>query len=65
MDYDGSLLAKGYVTVSSLDNQYSNKEKCDQLASIKMPGGIESLNASVTAGILLFDYVRQNNNPNS
>lgn len=41
------------------------KEKCDQLASIKMPGGIESLNASVTAGILLFDYVRQNNNPNS
>jgi tRNA G18 (ribose-2'-O)-methylase SpoU len=28
-----------------------------------MPGGIESLNASVTAGIILFEYVRQNNHP--
>jgi 23S rRNA (guanosine2251-2'-O)-methyltransferase len=41
------------------------KEKCNELASIEMPGGIESLNASVTAGILLFDYLRQNNSPNS
>jgi len=41
------------------------KEKCSELASIEMPGGIESLNASVTAGILLFDYLRQNNSPNS
>jgi 23S rRNA (guanosine2251-2'-O)-methyltransferase len=38
-------------------------EKCDTLAAIDMPGGIESLNASVTAGIILFEYVRQNNNP--
>ena len=38
-------------------------EKCDTLASIDMPGGIESLNASVTAGIILFEYVRQNNHP--
>ena len=36
-------------------------EKCDTLAAIDMPGGIESLNASVTAGIILFEYVRQNN----
>lgn len=38
-------------------------EKCDSIASIKMPGKIESLNASVTAGIMLFEYVRQNNHP--
>ena len=38
-------------------------EKCDFIASIKMPGKIESLNASVTAGIMLFEYVRQNNLP--
>jgi 23S rRNA (guanosine2251-2'-O)-methyltransferase len=37
-------------------------EKCDSLVAIDMPGGIESLNASVTAGIILFEYVRQNNN---
>mgnify|MGYP000238699953 FL=1 len=40
-------------------------ERCDQLASIKMKGGVESLNASVTAGILLFEYVRQNNRQNT
>ena len=40
-------------------------EKCNCLASIKMPGRIESLNASVTAGIILFEYVRQNNHPNT
>lgn len=38
-------------------------EKCHTLAAIDMPGGIESLNASVTAGIILFEYVRQNNHP--
>ena len=38
-------------------------EKCDTLAAIDMPGEIESLNASVTAGIILFEYVRQNNHP--
>ena len=38
-------------------------EKGDHMASIKMPGRIESLNASVTAGIILFEHVRQNNHP--
>ena len=38
-------------------------EKCHTLAAIDMPGGIESLNASVTTGIILFEYVRQNNHP--
>jgi|TARA_B110000438_G_scaffold296005_1_gene339997 23S rRNA (guanosine2251-2'-O)-methyltransferase len=35
-------------------------KNCDELVSINMPGNIESLNASVSSGILLFEYVRQN-----
>ena len=35
-------------------------KNCDNLVSIFMPGRIESLNASVSTGILLFEYVRQN-----
>jgi len=36
-------------------------KNCDSLISISMPGNIESLNASVSAGILLFECVRQKN----
>lgn len=36
------------------------KEKCDLTASIPMQGDIDSLNASVAAGVLAFEYVRQN-----
>ncbi|MBO4776645.1 MAG: 23S rRNA (guanosine(2251)-2'-O)-methyltransferase RlmB [Lachnospiraceae bacterium] len=35
------------------------KEKCDFIASIPMKGQIDSLNASVAAGILCFEIVRQ------
>ena len=35
------------------------KEKCDFVASIPMKGDIDSLNASVAAGILAFEIVRQ------
>ena len=35
------------------------KEKCDLVASIPMAGDIDSLNASVAAGILMFEAVRQ------
>jgi len=35
------------------------KEKCDFIASIPMKGNIESLNASVAAGVLGFEIVRQ------
>ena len=35
-------------------------KNCDELVSINMPGNIESLNVSVSSGILLFEYVRQN-----
>lgn len=36
------------------------KEKCDFLASIPMKGKIDSLNASVAAGVLAYEIVRQN-----
>lgn len=35
------------------------KEKCDFTASIPMKGNIESLNASVAAGVLAYEIVRQ------
>ena len=35
------------------------KEKCDMTASIPMKGDIDSLNASVAAGVLAYEIVRQ------
>lgn len=35
------------------------KENCDMIASIPMKGDIDSLNASVAAGVLAFEIVRQ------
>ena len=35
------------------------REKCDFTASIPMSGAIDSLNASVAAGVLLYEIVRQ------
>lgn len=38
------------------------KEKCDMVASIPMKGDIDSLNASVAAGVLAYEIVRQRMN---
>jgi 23S rRNA (guanosine2251-2'-O)-methyltransferase len=35
------------------------REKCDYIASIPMKGNIDSLNASVAAGVLAYEIVRQ------
>ena len=35
------------------------KEKCDMIASIPMKGDLESLNATVAAGVLAYEIVRQ------
>ena len=35
------------------------KEKCDFVASIPMKGDIDSLNASVAAGVLAYEALRQ------
>jgi 23S rRNA (guanosine2251-2'-O)-methyltransferase len=34
------------------------RENCDELARIEMPGEFESLNASVAAGIALYESAR-------
>ena len=34
-------------------------ENCDEIIKVKMPGRIESLNASVTTGIMLFQMINQ------
>ena len=38
------------------------KEKCDYIAAIPMKGDIDSLNASVAAGVLAYEIVRQRMN---
>ena len=35
------------------------RENCDYVASIPMKGDIDSLNASVAAGVLAYEIVRQ------
>jgi 23S rRNA (guanosine2251-2'-O)-methyltransferase len=35
------------------------RERCDRLVSIPMAGHVQSLNVSVSAGIALFEAVRQ------
>jgi 23S rRNA (guanosine2251-2'-O)-methyltransferase len=35
------------------------RKRCDVIAGIPLAGGLESLNVSVTAGVLLFERVRQ------
>ena len=35
------------------------RESCDFVASIPMPGGMESLNVSVATGVALFEALRQ------
>jgi 23S rRNA (guanosine2251-2'-O)-methyltransferase len=37
------------------------RKKCDYLVSIPIKGGINSLNASVAGGVMLFEIVRQRN----
>ena len=37
------------------------RKKCDHLISIPIKGGVNSLNASVAGGVLLFEIVRQRN----
>ena len=38
------------------------KESCDMTAAIPMKGEIDSLNASVAAGVLAYEIVRQRRN---
>ena len=35
------------------------RKRCDEIVSVPLLGGLESLNVSVTAGVLLFERTRQ------
>lgn len=66
-DMDGEVMYKQNLTGPIglvIGNEGSGvsrlvKEKCDYIASIPMKGDIDSLNASVAAGILAYEIVRQ------
>ena len=42
-----------------IDGAYRIREKCDYQVAVPMKGDIDSLNASVAAGVLAYEIVRQ------
>ena len=59
--YDLDLTGPMGLVIGNEGNGVSRlvKEKCDFVASIPMKGDIDSLNASVAAGVMAFEIVRQ------
>lgn len=59
--YEVPLTGKIALVIGNEGNGVSRlvKESCDFIASIPMQGEIESLNASVSAGILMYEIIRQ------
>ncbi len=59
--YDLNLTGAIGLVIGNEGNGVSRlvREKCDMAASIPMKGDIDSLNASVAAGVLAFEIVRQ------
>ena len=59
--YDLNLTGSIGLIIGNEGNGVSRlvKEKCDYIASIPMKGDIDSLNASVAAGVLAYEIVRQ------
>lgn len=59
--YDVTLTCPLALIVGSEDEGISRllREACDELVSIPMAGPVGSLNASVAAGVVLFEVVRQ------
>ena len=66
-DMDGEVMYRQNLTgpiglvIGNEGNGVSRlvKEKCDFTTAIPMKGDIDSLNASVAAGVLAFEIVRQ------
>jgi 23S rRNA (guanosine2251-2'-O)-methyltransferase len=60
--YDANLRGAIGIVIGNEGKGVSRivKEKCDFTISIPMKGDIDSLNASVAAGILAWEVVRQN-----
>ena len=59
--YDANLTGPIGLVIGSEGEGVSRlvKEKCDFIVSIPMKGQIDSLNASVAAGVLCYEIVRQ------
>ena len=59
--YDANLTGPIGLVIGSEGEGVSRlvKEKCDYTISIPMKGKIDSLNASVAAGVLSYEIVRQ------
>lgn len=62
--YDCNLTGSMGLVIGNEGNGVSRlvKEKCDYVVSIPMKGNIDSLNASVAAGVLAYEVVRQRMN---
>ena len=59
--FDEDLTGKSAIIVGNEANGISDEtaEIADRLVKIPMPGGAESLNASVAASIMIYEIVRQ------
>ena len=62
--YDRDLTGPLGLVIGSEGNGVSRlvREKCDMVCAIPMKGDIDSLNASVAAGVLMYEAVRQRMN---
>lgn len=57
--YEIDFLKPSAILIGNESKGLQNTDYADQLVSIPMPGGAESLNASVACSILIYEYVRQ------
>ena len=65
MDYKELIQEKKNALIIGSEDKGLKKltaENCDTLIRIDLPGGVESLNASVACGILLFEFVSKSEN---
>ena len=65
IDYKEIVLEKKNALIIGSEDKGLKKltaENCDTLIRVDLPGGVESLNASVACGILLFEFVSKSEN---
>jgi 23S rRNA (guanosine2251-2'-O)-methyltransferase len=60
--WEVDLLGPAALVVGSEDKGVRRvvREKCDMIVSLPIRGRVTSLNTSVAAGILMYEYLRQN-----
>ena len=65
MDYKEIVLEKKNALIIGSEDKGLKKltaENCDSLVRVNLPGSVDSLNASVACGILLFEFVSKSEN---